>query len=120
MVAVSQPISSAMLRRAWLEWMKAIGDESSDMTVQEVTTSLLDALNRELAPHMQAEAEILRQHLDHLEAAYAAARESLSQKADRVGAIPEQMRDATGRYILLDALTAIVQARAALSHAERP
>lgn len=117
---MSQPISSAMLWRAWREWMKVLGDESTDMTGQEVHTALLDALNRELAPHMQAEAETLREHLGHLEAAYTAARETLAQEAERVGATPEQMRDANGRYILLDALTAIVQARAALAHAERP
>ncbi len=71
------------------------------------------------APHRDA----LRTTVDRLEAAYAKAREQLAAEL-ATGAWrlcePEEMRDANGRYILLDALTAIVQARTTLAQVERP
>lgn len=55
--------------------------------------------------------------LARLEAVYDLTRRELAEEIARDPywkAIPEQMKDSSGRYILLDALTAIVQARTAL------
>lgn len=60
--------------------------------------------------------------LTRLEAVYDLARQQLQDRIDAVSqqqghtrsVTPEQMLDDHGRYILLDALTAIVQARTAL------
>ncbi|MCW2768182.1 MAG: hypothetical protein JWO11_4141 [Nocardioides sp.] len=60
----------------------------------------------------------LREAADRLEATYATARAVLKAEADSMGRIPEEMRDAAGRFILLDAVVAIVQARAALAHSK--
>lgn len=62
----------------------------------------------------------LGEAVELLRAAYATARADLTREAEAFGGAPEQMRDASGRFILLDALTAIVQARAALVYAEGP
>jgi hypothetical protein len=55
--------------------------------------------------------------LTRLEAVYDLTRRELAEEIARDphwGAIPEQMKDSSGRYILLDALTAIVNGRTAL------
>lgn len=66
--------------------------------------------------------EELRQAVGRLEAAYERRR---TQLADGIGDLgvergitPEDMRDANGRSILLDALVALVNARTALANAE--
>ena len=60
--------------------------------------------------------------IERLEAAYETARQAITEENARNGnsCAPEEMREAGGRYILLDALTAIVQAKAALGRAETP
>lgn len=60
--------------------------------------------------------------VERLEAAYETARQSMAEENARCGRpyAPEEMREASGRYILLDALTAIVQAKAALACTEAP
>lgn len=60
--------------------------------------------------------------IERLEAAYESARRRLAEENARVGRrfMPEEMQDSTGRYILLDALAAIVQAKAALEASVRP
>lgn len=66
--------------------------------------------------------ERLAAAVERLEAAYEAARQRLAEENARVGRpyMPEEMQDSTGRYILLDALAALVQARAALEAAAWP
>jgi hypothetical protein len=65
-------------------------------------------------------ATALQEAVDRLEHAYAAARQNLIDQAGQGGlsGAPEQARDVNGRYILLDALTTIVQARTALINHE--
>jgi hypothetical protein len=60
--------------------------------------------------------------VDRLQEAYETARRALAEENARydVAYAPEEMRDSSGRYILLDALTAIVSARAALETSVRP
>ena len=52
---------------------------------------------------------------DRLEAAYEATRAQLERDFADTGFSPEEIRDPNGRYILLDALTALVEARTALA-----
>lgn len=61
-----------------------------------------------------------------LEQAYSTAREEVQKEADRNAdrygwgpSDPLRMQDTSGRYILLDALTTLVQARAAIVNARR-
>ncbi|MEV0616185.1 hypothetical protein AB0I81_22920 [Nonomuraea sp. NPDC050404] len=60
--------------------------------------------------------ETLAALVDRLEVAYETARRVLAESNARYGVPhePEEMREESGRYILLDALTALVQAKAAL------
>lgn len=63
-------------------------------------------------------ADQLAQTCDALERAYARARASLAVDIERCHEgffEPEDMRDANGRYILLDALAALATAQAALA-----
>jgi hypothetical protein len=66
---------------------------------------------------MTIRANELRAVTARLEAAYGRARADLVRDIERDGYHfePEDARDSNGRYILLDALTAIVQANAAIA-----
>jgi hypothetical protein len=60
--------------------------------------------------------------VERLEVAYETARRMLAESNARYGVPhePEEMREESGRYILLDALTALVQAKTALEMVRRP
>jgi hypothetical protein len=64
----------------------------------------------------------LRRTTAALQATYDRAREDIVQELEHSGAAeafqPEEIRDPTGRYILLDALTALVQANTVLAAAD--
>lgn len=66
---------------------------------------------------MDARGRLVEQ-VERLETAYEAARRRLREQAAHDPFVPdlepEEMQDSNGRYLLLDALTAIVNARAAL------
>jgi hypothetical protein len=66
--------------------------------------------------------QTLASAVERLEAACGLVRQRLAEENARVGRpfAPEEMQDSTGRYILLDALAAIVQAKAALEASARP
>ncbi|MEV0994648.1 hypothetical protein [Nonomuraea sp. NPDC050202] len=64
----------------------------------------------------------LAEVVSQLEAAYTATRRRLADYLERegIGLAPEAMTDESGRYILLDALVALAQAKAALDASRRP
>ena len=66
--------------------------------------------------------EALRAAADQLQAAYDRRRAELAAGIAQIGTdrglTPEDMRDSSGRSILLDALVALVNARTALAFAE--
>lgn len=67
--------------------------------------------------------DLLRRSAVTLQATYDHTRNRLIEQLDRDGLTgvhePEDIRDANGRYILLDALTAVVLANTALATADR-
>jgi hypothetical protein len=60
----------------------------------------------------EGQIERLTSTVSRLEVAYETARADLERQFP--GAAPEEIRDPNGRYVLLDALTALVQAQAVL------
>lgn len=69
---------------------------------------------------LTGDVQLLREAVDRLQAAYDRRRVEFVAAIDPMsGVTPEDMRDSSGRSILLDALVAIVNGRAALVAAEQ-
>lgn len=67
---------------------------------------------------MTDDVQLLREAVDRLQEAYDRRRAEFADAVARIdGAVPEDIRDSSGRSILLDALVAIVNGRTALLNA---
>ncbi len=80
-----------------------------------------------MAALVSAHRAALEATVQRLDAAYATARDRLATEIHHINTYiepyphtPEDMRDANGRFILLDALITLAQAQAALLQTERP
>lgn len=75
------------------------------------------------APNGESPREALRRTVHLLTESYERTRADLAREIEQfhtgLALQPEDMRDNHGRYILLDALTALVQAQAVLATADR-